>query len=183
MDDADLVAADALSFPLPPKYFLEYTDEAVAKGTAPSPPLSRDQYDCFGVSCDEATSYIKPLSEYGVEVLFDPKADRIAELRRLNHATLAQFVSLVKDMSEVGASDPSAKLQRIELLFTNMHHLLNEFRPHQGRETLRAIMELQLKERDDMVAVLEATFAEAKSQLAALSSSASTTSNVAQQGQ
>jgi hypothetical protein len=44
------------------------------------------------------------LSEYGVDVLFDPTADRLSELRRLNHATLAEFISLVNDMCGVTPS-------------------------------------------------------------------------------
>lgn len=43
-------------------------------------------------------SVIKPLNDYGVDVLYDPAGDRLAELRRLNQATIAEFISLVKDM-------------------------------------------------------------------------------------
>lgn len=39
------------------------------------------------------------------------------------------------------------KLEDINLLFINMHHLINEFRPHQARETLRVMMEIQRKQR------------------------------------
>jgi mediator of RNA polymerase II transcription subunit 7 len=72
----------------------------------------------------------------------------------------------------VGASDPAAKLQRLELLFTNMHHLLNEFRPHQGHETLRAMMENQLEERTTMTTLLRSTYATAKAQLVTLAAPA-----------
>lgn len=33
------------------------------------------------------------------------------------------------------------------MLFVHIHHLLNEFRPHQARETLRVMMELQKRQR------------------------------------
>ena len=33
------------------------------------------------------------------------------------------------------------------LLFIHMHHLVNEFRPHQARETLRVMMEQQKRQR------------------------------------
>lgn len=33
------------------------------------------------------------------------------------------------------------------LLFIHMHHLINEFRPHQARETLRVMMQMQRRQR------------------------------------
>ena len=41
------------------------------------------------------------------------------------------------------------KVEDITLLFIHMHHLINEFRPHQARETLRVMMELQKRQRID----------------------------------
>ena len=35
----------------------------------------------------------------------------------------------------------------LQLLFTHIHHLINEFRPHQARETLRVMMDLQRRQR------------------------------------
>lgn len=35
----------------------------------------------------------------------------------------------------------------MNLLFVHIHHLLNEFRPHQARETLRVMMEMQKRQR------------------------------------
>jgi mediator of RNA polymerase II transcription subunit 7 len=39
------------------------------------------------------------------------------------------------------------KLQDIELLFINMHHLINELRPHQARDNIRCILEMQKQQR------------------------------------
>lgn len=38
-------------------------------------------------------------------------------------------------------------MEDLSLLFIHIHHLLNEFRPHQARETLRVMMELQRRQR------------------------------------
>jgi hypothetical protein len=43
-------------------------------------------------------SYIKPLSEYGIEVMYDPEGDRISELRKLNQRIMSEFLLLVKRM-------------------------------------------------------------------------------------
>ncbi|KAF5301988.1 hypothetical protein FQR65_LT19150 [Abscondita terminalis] len=39
------------------------------------------------------------------------------------------------------------KVEDLSLLFIHIHHLLNEFRPHQARETLRVMMDLQRRQR------------------------------------
>jgi len=41
----------------------------------------------------------------------------------------------------------AAKIDDLTLLFIHMHHLVNEFRPHQARETLRVMMEQQKRQR------------------------------------
>merc|ERR1719397_263340 len=39
------------------------------------------------------------------------------------------------------------KIEDINLLFIHMHHLINEFRPHQARETLRVMLMVQKRKR------------------------------------
>lgn len=41
------------------------------------------------------------------------------------------------------------QIDDLSLLFVHMHHLLNEFRPHQARETLRVMMETQKRQRTE----------------------------------
>lgn len=43
------------------------------------------------------------------------------------------------------------KVDDISVLFIHIHHLLNEFRPHQARETLRVMLELQKRQREETV--------------------------------
>jgi hypothetical protein len=39
------------------------------------------------------------------------------------------------------------KLEDMELLFIHMHHLINELRPHQARDNIRCILEMQRQQR------------------------------------
>lgn len=43
------------------------------------------------------------------------------------------------------------QIDDLSLLFVHMHHLLNEFRPHQARETLRVMMETQKRQRVETI--------------------------------
>ncbi len=39
------------------------------------------------------------------------------------------------------------QIDDLNLLFIHMHHLINEFRPHQARETLRVMLHVQRRKR------------------------------------
>jgi hypothetical protein len=72
------------------------------------------------------------LSEMGVTQLYpaEPNQDRTIELRNLTKSALLNYLELVGIMSV----DPSAwteKLDDLRIIFINLHHLLNEYRPHQ----------------------------------------------------
>lgn len=158
--------AATAAMPAPPRYYKAYTNEAVADGTAPEPPKPLDVYNSFGVPRDatvEGTGF-RSLEDGGLKTLYDPAKDRLDELRRLNKETVDQFVGLI-DLVSTEADGVAAATDRLELLFTNMHHMLNEFRPHQGRETIRAMMERQQHDRGRMIDELTSMYADIKKTL------------------
>lgn len=83
-----------------------------------------------------------------------------SELKKLNHSILVSYLELLDVL--VKAPGPSGnlaekslldqKLYDIEVLFKNMHHLINELRPHQARDALICIMESQKQERIELAA-------------------------------
>ncbi|KAI9890968.1 MAG: Mediator of RNA polymerase II transcription subunit 7 [Vezdaea aestivalis] len=70
--------------------------------------------------------------------------NRAFELKKISKSLLLNFLELVGTLS-VNPEQYGKKLEDIRTLFINAHHLLNEYRPHQARETLILMMEQQLE--------------------------------------
>jgi mediator of RNA polymerase II transcription subunit 7 len=74
--------------------------------------------------------------------------DRQAYLFRFNRSILIEYISLLGIVA-LNPTTPhkDAKLKHILTLVCNMHALINEYRPHQARETLIRIMEDQVRRK------------------------------------
>lgn len=140
------------SLPLPPmQYINQYNDENVRRQRAPRhPPPIHDTYTMFGNTYHTDDNIIRPLESQGIRRLYPQHFDRRRELKKLNHSLLVNFLDLL-DIMVCCPESPKRpeKVEDITLLFIHMHHLINEFRPHQARETLRVMMELQKRQRID----------------------------------
>lgn len=135
--------------PPPMQYIKEYTDENIRNGLAPKPPPPiRDNYMMFGnqFQCDDLI--IRPLESQGIERLHPMQFDHKRELKKLNMSILVNFLDLLDILiKSPGSIKREEKLEDLKLLFVHMHHLINEYRPHQARETLRVMMEVQKRQR------------------------------------
>lgn len=135
--------------PPPMQYIKEYTDENIRKGLAPKPPPPiRDNYMMFGnqFQCDDLI--IRPLESQGIERLHPMQFDHKRELKKLNMSILVNFLDLLDILiKSPGSIKREEKLEDLKLLFVHLHHLINEYRPHQARETLRVMMEVQKRQR------------------------------------
>ncbi|XP_004073469.1 mediator of RNA polymerase II transcription subunit 7 [Oryzias latipes] len=135
--------------PPPMQYIKEYTDENIRKGLVPKPPPPiRDSYMMFGnqFQCDDLI--IRPLESQGIERLHPMQFDHKRELKKLNMSILVNFLDLLDILiKSPGNIKREEKMEDIKLLFVHMHHLINEYRPHQARETLRVMMEVQKRQR------------------------------------
>ncbi|KAG0338535.1 Mediator of RNA polymerase II transcription subunit 7 [Podila humilis] len=166
------------AFPAPPYYFQRYTkenlallDRAKAVPDNPDvvealaglpfpilaleapPPVKSGVYWLFGRPWHIHDS-LTTLEEQGCEQLY-PKGpiDRVKELKKLNHSAVFNFLELVHTL----ASSPqefAAKMDQIRLIFINMHHILNEYRPEQARETMRLMMQDQLNKKKQETAAM-----------------------------
>ncbi|KAM3443809.1 hypothetical protein MY4824_000257 [Beauveria thailandica] len=66
--------------------------------------------------------------------------DRAFELKRLAKSLLLNFLELTGALSR-SPSHAEAKVQDLRTLFINVHHILNEYRPHQARESAIEMMQ------------------------------------------
>jgi len=137
--------------PLPPQaYYPLYTDENIRRGRAPKPPpppTTNDTYQMFGTTFHADDAIIRPLESQGIRRLYPQNFDHRRELKKLNHSVLTNFLDLLDILIQSPESQKrQEKIDDIGLLFIHMHHLINEFRPHQARETLRVMMEVQKRQ-------------------------------------
>ncbi|KAK2594198.1 Mediator of RNA polymerase II transcription subunit 7 [Conoideocrella luteorostrata] len=79
--------------------------------------------------------------------------DRAFELKKLAKSLLLNFLELAGTLSR-NPADAEEKIQDLRTLFINIHHILNEYRPHQARESAIAMMQNHLdKTRSETVAI------------------------------
>jgi len=106
----------------------------------------------FGVQFRADDQIIRPLESQNLTRLYPQNYDHKRELKKLNYSILVNFLDLLDVL--IRAPDSQRRLDKIDdltLLFIHMHHLINEFRPHQARESLRVMLEKQKRERLETV--------------------------------
>ncbi|KND92770.1 Mediator of RNA polymerase II transcription subunit 7 [Tolypocladium ophioglossoides CBS 100239] len=79
--------------------------------------------------------------------------NRALELKKLAKSLLLNFLELAGTLSRSPAA-AAAKTQDLRTLFINVHHILNEYRPHQARESAIELMQDHLdRTRAETVAI------------------------------
>ncbi|KAJ2779784.1 Mediator of RNA polymerase II transcription subunit 7 [Coemansia javaensis] len=149
-------------FPAPPDYYAAFTDanldrlaavgaeaaleDPELKYLVPPPPPTEGTYSGFG-QVWQVNGRLPTLAEQNIAQLYpDGPIDRIAELKRLNHSVVFEFLDLV----DVLVRDPSqygARVERIRDILVNIHHLVNEHRERQAKETLKSMLRQQIESK------------------------------------
>lgn len=189
----------AAVFPPPPWYYEYFTKTNVARAKEyaklhkpPASPADKDSIDSFPYrlmvppvppketyrgfgSVWQVHDKLLPLQSVGIRQLYDEKDvedhnGRIEALRRLLKSLLLNFLQLLGMMSVNPESFP-AKTEDIRVILINMHHLLNEYRPHQSRESLILLMNEQIDKKKASIAQLRQALAQIKVSLADMASS------------
>uniref|UniRef100_A0A6A7GB59 Mediator of RNA polymerase II transcription subunit 7 n=1 Tax=Hirondellea gigas TaxID=1518452 RepID=A0A6A7GB59_9CRUS len=148
------------TFPAPPTQYINlYSEESIRRGRAPRPPPPppvHSEYSMFGVPFGTDEPIIRPLESQSIRRLYPQSYDQRRELKKLNHSVLVNFMDLLDILIKCpDSSKRTDKIEDLKLLFINMHHLINEFRPHQARETVRVMLEIQKRQRHQIAERLE----------------------------
>jgi len=134
-------------FPPPPEYALNYTTDNIKNFRTLKPPPVPKKFTVFGEEIDMEGKMIQSLSEMGLQQMYSSTANWKAELKKLNKSVVAAFLDLLEILIKCpDSSERREKVETIRMLFINMHHLINEYRPVQARDTLRHMMTKQNKE-------------------------------------
>ncbi len=80
-----------------------------------------------------------------MQQLYSSSADGRSELRKLNRSIMACFLDLLEILIKCpDHPERVEKINHLRVLFINMHHLINEYRPQQARDTVQLMMQLQV---------------------------------------
>ncbi|KAI6189903.1 Mediator of RNA polymerase II transcription subunit 7 [Aphelenchoides bicaudatus] len=134
-------------FPQPPEYALNYTTDNIKNQRTLKPPPVPKKFSVFGEEIDMEGKMMQSLPEIGLQQLYSSNANWKSELKKLNKSVVAAFLDLLEVLIKCPDNpERREKIETIRMLFINMHHLVNEYRPVQARDTLRQMMVKQNKE-------------------------------------
>ncbi|EMR08222.2 hypothetical protein PNEG_03391 [Pneumocystis murina B123] len=126
--------------------------------TPPKAP-TKGFYRCFHEQW-KIPDELPSLSDFGIQELFDSSngplcaQKRVNELKKMLKSLLLNFLELVGIMS-IAPEQFVEKVEHIRIILLNMHHLINEYRPHQARHTLCRLVEKQVQEEKEQLLACE----------------------------
>jgi len=84
------------------------------------------------------------LTDTGCQQLYSASGNWRSELLKLNRSLIAAFLDLIEILIKCPDNEERIeKIETIRTLFINIHHLINEYRPVQARDTLRQLIKHQ----------------------------------------
>lgn len=180
-------------YPPPPAYYKYFTSENVnrakeleaSNGEIPedakyleflTPPRQPEgeTYRSFG-NVWQFNDKIPQLEDMGIPQLYKPSdvpdgddsQAKILALKKLIKSLLLNFLEVVGVMS-VDPKEFSLKVEHIRTILINIHHLLNEYRPHQSRESLILLMENQVETKKNEILEIKRVCSEVEDKIKSL---------------
>ncbi|KAK6054693.1 MED7 protein, partial [Cooperia oncophora] len=124
-----------------------YTTERISQGAVLPPPPVQSVFTVFGEEYRLEDDIIRSLASQNIKQLYPAKYDWKTEMKKLNRSVVVAFLDLLDILVRCpDHPERNEKINDIQTIFINMHHLINEYRPLQARDTLRMMQSQQLKE-------------------------------------
>jgi len=155
------------TFPPPPLFYTLYESnvstpegqvelQTLIGGSPPPPPPIpiEGTYNMFGRMYTTEDFLPSLESEGRIQLYSKERIDHIAELKRLMRLLLSKFLALLDSLVNQ-PEQQGQKIEEIELIFINLHHLINSFRPHQARQTLISQLEDQISKRKEFISSID----------------------------
>ncbi|PIO62463.1 MED7 protein [Teladorsagia circumcincta] len=118
----------------------------VSGAVLPPPPV-QSVFTVFGEEYRLEDDIIRSLASQNIKQLYPTKYDWKTEMKKLNRSVVVAFLDLLDILVRCpDHPERNEKINDIQTIFINMHHLINEYRPLQARDTLRMMQSQQLKE-------------------------------------
>ncbi|CAI4036192.1 hypothetical protein SMKI_15G0300 [Saccharomyces mikatae IFO 1815] len=140
----------------------------------PPPMPKNQQYRAFG-SIWQVKDQLPDLESMGLTQLYKKSTEnestnyqyKIQELRKLLKSLLLNYLELVGVLS-INPDIYERKVEDIRTILVNIHHLLNEYRPHQSRESLIMLLEEQLEYKRGEIREIEQVCKQVQDKLASI---------------
>lgn len=153
------------ALPPPPPYYKLWGTKSKEEWPSPPPVPTSGTFSEFGAQVPVNFRIEPPLPPD--KVLWKREGEELeygSELIRLLSSIMACYGQLLEAMPKNPDLTPSKEAD-LELLFANMHALLNDYRAHQAREKLTDRMRAQVKEEEEALSEISALLDDAKKRL------------------
>lgn len=117
----------------------------------------------------------------GAAPLGDSNRERALNLKRLTKSVLLNFLEFV-GVASINPDGAAEKANDIEIILINIHNAINEYRPHQARESLVQSMQDRLDQVRNETAAVNAVTDKAKRVLEGLGSIEASSAHGGQEG-
>lgn len=138
----------------------------------PPPMPKSSKYRAFG-SVWQVKDELPDLETLGLTQLYKKANEydtnnyqyKIQELRKLLKSLLLNYLELVGILG-INPALYEKKVENIRTILVNIHHLLNEYRPHQSRESLIMLLEEQVEYKKKEIKHIDQVCTQIREQLA-----------------
>jgi len=140
-------------FPRPPIYYQSFGE--VAAVTEPPKPPADGVFSLFGEQ-RKLVEVTPTLEDQGLKTLFNPKADRKTELKRLVNVSRKRFLDVLSAVTENSAQGIiDERVNELDVCFINMLYMVNELREEQAKVSIQEMLKNQVKAKKQSCSLLD----------------------------